>query len=130
MHSRTYLSTNVMLCAGGLPDGWMSNARTFKNLQFLNLADNRLGYTNDGDPFEIDLWCLEGRTSAMGWCPQADDVVNPETLQRMPNLLSLDISGNDFYGEFSYSSQEHFRCYLTSVIRSTFAFMITKMFII
>lgn len=77
----------------------MAGARTFKNLQYLSLADNRLGNANDGQAFERDQWCLPGSSPAMGWCPQPADNVAPESLQRMPNLLSLDISGNDLYGK-------------------------------
>lgn len=87
------------LPAGGLPDGWLSNNKVFRKLEYLDLSNNKLGTSNgvtqypvtwggsslysdtDNAGSDIDItapngkgWCLNGAdggvAGSFGWCPR------------------------------------------------------------
>lgn len=85
--------------SGGLPDGWLSTANTFRKLKFLDLAENKLGFAADGStPLTAEQWCPAGRTGDSGWCPAT---VNKA---RAPVLEILDVSENGLTGKLVYTA--------------------------
>lgn len=98
------LNMAILLAAGGLPDGWLSTANTFRSLRELDLSDNQLGKDKDGNDFGANAWCLNGRTDDSGWCPTT--VVK----SRAARLENLDLSENGLVGECSLKSRSIVVC--------------------
>jgi hypothetical protein len=79
--------------AGGLPDGWLSTSRVLRNVQYLDLSENFLGYSDAGKT-PLATWCLAGTSNRAGWCPSSTPLSGT-----VSKLTTLDISDNGFAGE-------------------------------
>ena len=102
----------LLLLAGGLPSGWLSPNRVFRQLRLLDLSNNLLGTSNGSAPYPTSEggWCTGGGGSGSssgnattpggvggdpgaGWCPTGAPLANT-----FPSLEMLDLSSNQLAG--------------------------------
>lgn len=73
-------------------------------LKFLDLSSNALGTRDGQEPYtRTDQWCppatsYGAASPSYGWCPSGTPLGNT-----MPNLVTLDLSDNQFQGELPLS---------------------------
>lgn len=95
--TRPLTSCACALSAGGLPVNWLGKQRPLRNLQYLDLSGNRLGFDAAGVQYTTtSQWCPDdtGVADGSGWCPSHTPIYDT-----LGSLVSLDLSDNSLQGE-------------------------------